>query len=68
MIAHYVANSDAWYVKKLHPLNLAVADAEKLHTEWKAGTHMTGSKAKAVDQVMSNASAFDAFNRSKRSS
>lgn len=47
--AFYLTHHDRWYVSKLHPLNILVADAQKLRTEWLAGTKMTGQMAKEAE-------------------
>jgi hypothetical protein len=35
--AYYVSSNEQFYVRKMHPIGLMLADAEKLYTEWKSG-------------------------------
>jgi len=35
--AFYVTHRSSWYAEKMHPVNLLLADAEKLRTEWATG-------------------------------
>lgn len=35
--AFYVTHQSSWYAEKMHPVNLLLQDAEKLHTEWATG-------------------------------
>ena len=35
--AFYVTHQSSWYTEKMHPVNLLLQDAEKLHTEWATG-------------------------------
>lgn len=55
---YYVRHNDAFYVQAMHPLNLLVRDAQKLHTEWKTGTQMTGTKARGIERQQNNLNAF----------
>jgi hypothetical protein len=55
--AFFLTHNDSWYVKHLHPLGFLIRDAEKLHTEWKVGSQMTGTKARAIETVANNQSA-----------
>lgn len=47
--AFYVTHNAQWYVSKMHPVNLLLADAEKLRTEWATGTKMTSSAVKNAE-------------------
>ena len=47
----YVNHGDAFYVKKMHPVNLLLADAEKLATECQTGRKMTTLEARSQEQV-----------------
>jgi hypothetical protein len=50
----YVSHSGAFYSQQLHPLTLAVRDAEKLHTEWKAGVQMTSAMSREGEMIQNN--------------
>lgn len=63
--AFYLTHNDRWYVQKLHLLEYAVKDAEKLHTEWKRGLQMTGKIATSLEQQSSNEQAIAEHLRSK---
>lgn len=52
--AAYLSHSDAFYVRCLHPIGLLVKDAEKLRTEWKLGSRMTGQLARQVEMRAAN--------------
>lgn len=47
--AFYVTHNAQWYVSKMHPVNLLLADAEKLRTEWATGTKMTSVAVKNAE-------------------
>lgn len=51
--AHFVAHNAQFYVSKLHPLELLVADAAKLRTEWITGRNMTQTRARQEDRSTS---------------
>lgn len=48
--AFYVSHNDMLYVKKMHPVNILLQDAEKLHTEWITGIKMTSGTAKNAER------------------
>lgn len=60
---HYVEHNGQFYVAKLHPLELLVADAAKLRTEWATGRMMTTTRARQVDR---GGSMMDIVNEIKR--
>lgn len=47
--AYYLTHNGQWYVTKMHPVNLLVADAEKLRTEWATGKQVTATQARQAD-------------------
>lgn len=49
----YVSHSEQFYVRSRHPVNLLLRDAEKLHTEWKTGSQMTGPEARDIERRQS---------------
>ncbi len=48
--AFYVTHNGAFYVQKMHPVNLLLQDAEKLRTEWATGKKMTRLEAQSAEQ------------------
>jgi hypothetical protein len=48
--AYYVAHNGRFYVEKMHPVNLLLNDAEKLHTEWATNKNMTSGTAKQAER------------------
>ena len=48
--AFYLTHQDAYYVKKMHPAGMLLADAEKLRTEWATRKQMTGVKARQIER------------------
>lgn len=44
VIEFYCQHKDSFYVKKAHPMGLALKDAESLYTQWKKGIQITESK------------------------
>lgn len=48
--AFYVGHNGQFYVRKMHCVDLLLADAEKLRTEWATGRRMTASEAKNAEQ------------------
>jgi hypothetical protein len=57
----YLDHSDRWYVQKIHPLNLLIADCQKLRTEWLAGEKMTRHKAERCEVTANNDEVFRKF-------
>jgi hypothetical protein len=52
----YVARvNDAFVVRKVHDVGLLLSGAEGYRTQWAAGSAMTGTRAKQIDQTQSNA-------------
>lgn len=49
--AHYVRHNGQYYVAKLHPVDLLLADAAKLRTEWATGMRMTTTRARQMDRT-----------------
>ncbi|MBX9926774.1 MAG: hypothetical protein K2Y05_10485 [Hyphomicrobiaceae bacterium] len=47
--AFYVTHNSQWYVQKGHAVNLLLADAEKLRTEWATGTKITSSAVRNAE-------------------
>lgn len=56
----YVFHNSNFYVKKMHPVGLLLADAEALHTQWLTNEQMTDAKARDIDQRQTTVSAVDA--------
>jgi uncharacterized protein YdaU (DUF1376 family) len=59
--AFFVAHSQQFYVLKGHPLNLLVADAEKLRTEWATGQKITTVAARQADRTQATGQVFAAL-------
>jgi hypothetical protein len=57
--AHFVRSNNSYYVQRGHNLQCAVADAQKLRTEWATGNQITTTQARQIDQQQSNANAFE---------
>ena len=47
--------SDSFVVRKVHDVGLLLSGAEGYRTQWVAGSAMTGTRAKQIDQTQSNA-------------
>ncbi len=50
VLGFYVNHGDSFYVKKGHPVGLALKDAESLHMQWKKGMQITHAKIKQYEQ------------------
>ena len=50
---------EAYVVKRLHPLEALVKDAEAYRTQWFTGHAMTSGRARQIDSTQTNASAAD---------
>lgn len=50
----YVWHNDQFYVRKLHPLGLLLADYQKIRTEWVTGKTMLGTKAREMERALNN--------------
>lgn len=61
--AFYLSHNDSWYVRRLHPLDSLLKDAEALHTQYLTGAKVTATKAAQLDKTQSN---FDAAQEAKR--
>lgn len=48
--ASYVRHNDSLYVRGRHPLELLVRDAQRIRTDWKSGSQMTGGLARGVER------------------
>jgi hypothetical protein len=55
----YVFHNEHFYVKKTHPVEMMLKDAEGLHTQWATGRTMTGTRARQIDQSQANYSVVD---------
>lgn len=55
----FVEHSDSYYVQRMHPVDLLLRDAEALHTQWKAGQQMTGTKAREIERREHNRNSFE---------
>lgn len=49
--AYYLTSRNAWYVQRGHNLESLVADAGKIHTEWKTGNRITQTRAREDDRL-----------------
>jgi len=56
--AFFLRNNSQWYVQKGHSVGSMINDAEKLHTEWKRGKHITTTTARQIDKQQTT---YDAF-------
>lgn len=52
--AFYVWHASAYYQTKGHPIGLLLADAEKLHTEWKTNRPILAPQARQQEKTASN--------------
>lgn len=50
VIKFYVGHADSYYVKKGHPLGMAVKDAEALHMQFKKNIQITSTKMRQYEQ------------------
>lgn len=57
----YLTHNDAFYVKQLHPVGLMLKDAEALRTQWARGRAITGTDARTVERMQTNANSFSVF-------
>lgn len=56
--AYYLSHNGSWYVQKMHPVNLLLVDAEKLHTEWLTGRQITKAQAEQTDKTAGRLNVF----------
>lgn len=56
--AFFVGHKHRFYVEKMHPVGLLLADCEKLRTEWATSTQMTATRAQQQDRTQTNLDAF----------
>lgn len=47
----YLAHNDSWYVRKMHPINLALQDAEPLRNQWMLGRPITQSDVRQMEKT-----------------
>lgn len=65
----YLTHNNPFYVAKRHPVNLLLADAEGLRTQWATGTKATTSEAKQAelkDSVVEQAKRVEALLQGRR--
>lgn len=55
VIAFYVRHRSAFYSQKMHPVGLALADAEKLSAEYRSGRMLTRAAANREESIAANA-------------
>lgn len=55
VIAFYVRHRGAFYSQKMHPVGLALADAEKLAAEYRSGRMLTRAAANREESIAANA-------------
>lgn len=51
--AWYVRSSEAFYVRRKHPIDVMLRDATKLNTEWETGRHGSETEARQGDRTAS---------------
>ena len=56
--AFYVTHQGQFYFAKMHLVNLLVADAEKLRTEWATGCQVTNGYTAQVDRTSTTGQVF----------
>jgi hypothetical protein len=49
--AFYVSHNNRYYINKMHSVDLLLADAEKLRTEWATGRRVTATAAQEADRL-----------------
>lgn len=52
--AFYVSHPSAYYTNRMHPVGMLLADAEKLHAEWKRGQPVTRADAQQAERTYDN--------------
>jgi hypothetical protein len=60
---HFVRSQNAYYVGRGHSLDLLLADAEKLRTEWATNRHGTNSEARMADKTQARGNVFEEARR-----
>ena len=65
IVVHYVESNDQFYVRSFHPLGLCVANLQKLCTEFKTGTIVTGKDARRIELERSNERAINQYLKSQ---
>jgi hypothetical protein len=63
VIAFFVRSNQPFYVSRLHTVNLALKDAEKLRTEWATGRESRSTINKAEQIMADNRDMFDKIQR-----
>jgi len=61
--AHFVRSQNAYYVGRGHAIDLLLADAEKLRTEWATNRHGTDSEARMADKTAARGNVFEEARR-----
>lgn len=65
----YLTHNGHFYTQKMHPVNLLLADAEKLRTEWATNTKVTSSAVKNAefkDNVVEQVKRIEALRQGER--
>jgi hypothetical protein len=50
----YVSMNKRFYVEKLHPVGLLLADCEAIRTQWATNRQVTSTRANQMDQSQAN--------------
>lgn len=66
LMAFFVRQNDAWYLKQMHSPKCLLQDVEMLLTRMRSGLVITDSKARQLEQAQSNAQAAQDFRERKR--
>jgi hypothetical protein len=56
--AHYLRSSNGYYIRRGHPVDCLLNDAEKLRTEWARGQHTTEAEARHADATAARGNVF----------
>lgn len=58
---HYLSSQNAYYATRGHALGILLADAEKVHMEWKTGTQITQAEARERDRLAKDGAEWQAI-------
>lgn len=65
VVAYFVSQSDAYYVKKTHAFGLCLSDCESLHTRMQTGVIVTETHAKKTEKMSASLSASKTYLQKK---
>jgi hypothetical protein len=63
VVRFYLTHNDGYYLRSQHPIGLALAQAESLHTQWQRGVAVTSTQVRNAEKTINNAETLQALRK-----